>query len=229
MGWEEWRRADKEDEAERIERENEEDITWARWRERDLSKISGFEAPHTWGQRWGRVCGAVKELAALMKEMTVVSALKKRTDYNYRNNLIIQGKKSAKTHTIYITVQTPQLYPFPHKSNFIIYTIILHMFAGNSSHQCLGSSAHVSFFLTQSSSFPAISPYCEAPHASNLPFKWVSLLSCVLQKHEASPTLRSLHINNCHVALSLYAARMSAVCINIHETRNIAPRALRNL
>ncbi len=72
-------------------------------------------------------------------------------------------------------------------------------------------------FLTQSSSFPAISPYCEAPHASNLPFKWVSLLSCVLQKHEASPTLRSLHINNCHVALSLYAARMSAVRINIHE------------
>ncbi len=70
-------------------------------------------------------------------------------------------------------------------------------------------NAHISFFLTQSSSFPAISPYCEAPHASNLPFKWVSLLSCVLQKHEASPTLRSLHINNCHVA------RLSIRCPNV--------------
>lgn len=40
--------------------------------ERDLSEISGFEAPHTGGQRWGRVCRAIKELMALMKEITSV-------------------------------------------------------------------------------------------------------------------------------------------------------------
>lgn len=164
-----------------------------------------------------------------------IQTLKKSTeDYNYENKPITQDKKCTytlkNTHHLH-NHANPRALPFPHitKSNFIVYAIILHMFAGNRSHQCLATNAQVSFFLTQSSSFPAISSYCEAPHASNLPFKWVSLLSCVLQKHEASPTLRSLHINNCHVALSLYAARMSAVCINIHETCNITPCALCNL
>lgn len=41
--------------------------------ERDLSEIAGFEAPHTGGQRWGRVCRAIKELMVLMKAMTSVS------------------------------------------------------------------------------------------------------------------------------------------------------------
>lgn len=41
--------------------------------ERDLSEISSFEAPHTGGQRWGRVGSAVKEFTAVMKAITSVS------------------------------------------------------------------------------------------------------------------------------------------------------------
>lgn len=122
--------------------------------ERDLSEISGFEASHTRGQRWGRVCHAVEELTALMKEITSVSKhLKKSTeDYNYENKPIKQDKKCTytlkNTHHLH-NHANPRALPFPHitKSNFIVYAIILHMFAGNRSHQCLGSECpHFLFF-----------------------------------------------------------------------------------
>lgn len=159
-----------------------------RWMERDLSEISCFEAPHTGGQRWGRVGSAVKELTALMKETTSVSKhLKKCTEAcNYETTWLYKTKSAdilTKTHNIYIIMQTPQLYHSSHitKSNFMLsFSICL---LETDLISASAQSAHVSFFLTQSSSFPAISPYCEAPHASNLPFKWVSLLSCVLQKN----------------------------------------------
>jgi len=90
--------------------------------------------------------------------------------YNERNGFSIQTLKKAqktiirkirrllktksehilsKTHTIYIITQTPELYHFRHiiKSNLIVYAIILHMFAGNRSHQCLGSECTRLVFL----------------------------------------------------------------------------------
>lgn len=116
-----------------------------------------------------------------------IQTLKKCTEAcNYEITWLYKTKSAhilTKTHNIYIIMQTPQLYHSLHitKSNFMLsFSICL---LETDLIRASAQSAHVSFFLTQSSSFPAISPYCEAPHALNLPFKWVRLLSCVLQKN----------------------------------------------
>ncbi len=89
--------------------------------------------------------------------------------YNERNGFSIQTLKKAqktiimkirrllKTKSEHILSKThhlhnhanPRALPFLHiiKSNLIVYAIILHMFAGNRSHQCLGSECTRLVFL----------------------------------------------------------------------------------
>lgn len=115
--WEKWRSADKEEEAERKERENDELTTWERWKWDLIVKSHSLKTLALEGRDGEDGHHSQKTYSSNERNYFSIQTLTKKAKKTIIMKVTrLHKTKSAhiltKTHSIYIIIHTPQLYHF---------------------------------------------------------------------------------------------------------------------